>query len=198
MMHPFRTILLIFLSFPLLSLSCSKEKEPPPVDETLGKCQVKATGGVNFDASGTTRITFKSEIYKGIPGTIGYVNDGQQEARLYINLDAGDKEWYSLRIDIGKNKSKDIPSRLYVDTHRTVAELVAADEFVYCYMKLANGPEYWEFEAGQVDIEHYDEDQMRGSFSIIMHHMFYDKNDPDPGKVCVLNGTFDAPVLPYP
>uniref|UniRef100_UPI0035935174 hypothetical protein n=1 Tax=Persicitalea sp. TaxID=3100273 RepID=UPI0035935174 len=88
-------------------------------------------------------------------------------------------------------------SRLYVDTHRTVSQLVAAEEFVYCYMKLVNGPEHWEFEAGQVDIEHYDKEQIRGSFSIIMHHLFYDKNNPDPNKVCTLNGTFDALLLPY-
>ncbi len=193
-----RSVFFLCLSFPLLSLSCSKDKEPSPTDDTLGKCIVKATGGVNFDASGTARVTFRSNIYKGMPGTVGYDNDGQQQAWLQFGLFAGDKEWYSLTIDLHKRNSKDIPSRLYVGEHLTVAESVAAEEIVYCYMELVKGHEYWDIKAGQIDIEHYDKDQIRGSFSIIMHHMFYDKNDPDPGKVCVLNGTFDAPVLPYP
>lgn len=128
---------------------------------------------------------------------MGYVNDGQQRSVLYFGFYAADNEWYSLHIDLHKRNSKDIPSRLYVGGHLTVDEAIAAEEILYCYMKLVKGPEYWDIEAGQIDIEHYGKDQIRGSFSIIMHHMFYDKNDPDPNKVCVLNGTFDAPVLPY-
>lgn len=172
-----RILLLLCLTFPLLSLSCGRDAEPdsPAESDTF---QVKATGGLNFDISGTTDA-----------GLIYY--PATKKTVLAIEFVAPRGQWRRWVFNIWNYNREGVRDKLYlVYSPPPGSPVVITDEAVSGSLLTDASSIGWvDFNSGQIEFEYYGTDRVRGTFVAILK-----TNDPRlPLKEDVrLEGTFDT------
>ncbi len=172
-----RTLVLVCLCFPLLSLSCGRDAEPdsPAGENTF---QVKATGGLNFEVRGTANAGL---IYYPV----------KKETVLAIEFIAPAGQWRRCNFNVWNKNREGVRDKLYlVYSPPPGSPAVITDEAVSGSLMPDAGSTGWvDFNSGQIEFEYYGTDRVRGSFVAIMK-----TNDPRlPRKEDVrLEGTFDT------
>ena len=172
-----RTLMVLCLCFPLLSLSCSRDTEPesPASDDTF---RAKATGGLTFDVRGNVKAGL---VYYPV----------KKETVLTIELVAPDGEWRRTVFNVWNFNREGVRDKLYlVYSPPPGSPAVATDEAVSgSLMPDASSIGWVDFNSGQIEFEYYGTDRVRGTFIAILK-----TNDPRlPLKEDVrLEGTFDT------
>lgn len=185
-----KTLLLLSLTFPLLSLSSTRNAQTAALD---GTCRVTATGGLGLDVRGTAWAGLRQYTYRGVPDTRGYARDGQPTTMLTIRLIAPGSQWHTLFVTVTNHNSRTVMDKLY---HWTPIDYRGGeglrDENVECRLELTDGPEYWDLDYGEISFEYYGGNRVRGTFNFEVLHMFYRRAEPDASKRCRLSGSFDT------
>ncbi|MPR32356.1 hypothetical protein [Salmonirosea aquatica] len=172
-----RSLILICLSFPLLSLSCSRDDSPesPAGDDTF---RAVATGGLNFDVSGTTKAAL---VYYPSP----------KKTVLTLELVAPEGQWRRLVFNVWNYNREGVRDKLYlVYSPPPGSPTVTTDEAVSgSLMPDASSIGWVDFNSGQIEFEYYGTDRVRGTFIANLK-----TNDPRlPLKeTVVLEGRFDT------
>ncbi len=170
-----RTLLLLFLTFPLLSLSCSGDREPD-VTPGDGTFTATATGGLTFSVSGATKA-----------GLVYYA--AKKETVMTIELIAPDNRWRRFVFNVWNQNREGVREKLYLVYPGTSLP----DEAVSgSLMPDASSTGWVDFNAGQIQFEYYGTDQVRGTFDAILK-----SNDPRLPKVedIKVTGSFDTAYI---
>ncbi len=167
-----RTLLLLCVSFPLLSLSCSRDREPDatPSDGTF---TVVGTGGLSFNVSGATKS-----------GLVYYTV--KKETVLTLEFIAPDNRWRRFVLNVWNMNREGVRDKLYLVSPGTSLP----DEAVSGSLSPDASSIGWvDFNAGQIQFEYYGTDQVRGTFDAILN-----SNDPRLPKVepIKVTGSFDT------
>ena len=167
-----RTLLLLCVSFPLLSLSCSRDREPDalPGDGTF---TVTGTGGLTFNVSGNTKS-----------GLVYYA--AKKETVLSLEFIAPDNRWRRFVLNVWNHNREGVRDKLYLVFPGTSTP----DEAVSGSLSPDASSIGWvDFNAGQIEFEYYGTDRVRGTFDAILN-----SNDPRLPKVepIKVTGSFDT------
>ena len=180
----YASILMIPLSLVILLTACSEEDEPAEETADQGAFEMKCTGGLRFEASGTMDVSL-------------FIKTDLNQAVLVPSFHAPDGQWTDLHFNIW-NDGDEVADKLYliypyepgeeyVDTGEAVSAVLHNAEFQY--------PFGWNsVEKGQIEFEYYSSNRVKGWFHFIMPSNV--PRDPEVEDITI-SGTFDAPYTTH-